>query len=141
MTYLPEDLLVKVDRDSKAVSLEARAPFLDHRVVELALRLPLAAKLRGWQGKWILRELLSRYVPRSLFERPKMGFGVPIGRWLRGPLRDWAGELLAVPALRESGVFEPEAVHALWREHERGTRDWQFMLWDVLMFESWRRGL
>lgn len=135
--YLPDDILVKLDRATMAVSLEGRVPYLDHRVVEFAWRLPLAMRVRGATGKWILRRVLDRYVPRSMVERPKMGFGVPIGAWLRGPLREWAEELLAADRIRREGYLRPELVRAVWADHLSGRRNRQYELWDVLMFQSW----
>lgn len=135
--YLPGDILVKLDRASMAVSLEARCPLLDRRVVEFAWRVPTAFKVRDGKGKWLLRQVLRRYVPEDLFERPKHGFDVPVGAWIRGPLRDWAEELLAGPRLRREGFLDAGRVQARWREHVAGRRDHGCELWAVLMLQAW----
>lgn len=139
-SYLPDDILVKVDRASMAVSLESRVPLLDHRVVEFALALPLAHKLRNGEAKWPLRQLLYRYVPREMMERPKTGFGVPIEHWLRGPLRDWADDLLAPDRLRREGFLDADAVSRLWSDTRSGRRRTHHHVWDILMFQAWLDG-
>jgi asparagine synthase (glutamine-hydrolysing) len=119
------------------ISLETRTPFLDHRVVELAWKLPLSMKLRNNQGKWALRQILYKYVPQELIERPKQGFGVPLGEWLRGPLREWVEELISEERLRQEGYFNPGPIRSKWLEHSSGLRNWEHSLWSVLMFQAW----
>lgn len=138
VTYLPDDIMTKVDRASMAVSLETRAPFLDHRVAAVAARIPPSMKIDGRGGKAILRDLLAREIPPSLFERPKAGFGIPVGAWLRGPLRDWAEHLLNARRLEEGGYFDVAIVRERWKQHLTGRRDCTAALWSVLMFEAWR---
>jgi asparagine synthase (glutamine-hydrolysing) len=136
--YLPDDLLAKVDRASMAVSLEVRAPLLDHRVVEFSWRLPTAMKLRGGVGKWALRQILYRRVPRQLVNRPKMGFSVPIERWLRGPLRRWAEDLLSRDAIGRDGLLDPAPIERAWRDLIEGRRHNGLALWAVVVFQGWR---
>ncbi|WP_394752365.1 asparagine synthase (glutamine-hydrolyzing) [Crenothrix sp.] len=140
MTYLTDDILVKVDRAAMAVSLETRVPFLDHNVIELAWSLPLSMKFHEGQTKWLLRQVLYQYVPKQLIERPKAGFGIPLGQWLRGSLREWAEGLLHETRLREEGFFNVSFVRQLWQEHLSGKHNWQILLWNILMFQAWLEG-
>ena len=136
-TYLPGDILAKVDRAAMGVSLESRVPFLDHRVVEFAASLPLAFKIQGKHGKRILRNILYRYVPKEIVERPKTGFGIPLGEWLRGPLREWAEELLSPDKISKGGYLDPKPVRRTWEEHLTGVKNHDGPLWGVLMFQAW----
>lgn len=137
LTYLPDDILCKVDRTAMSVSLETRAPFLDPEVIALAARLPLHMRIRHGQGKWLLRQLLYKFVPRELVDRPKRGFFLPIGQWLRGPLRDWAEDLLDPNKLAAGGHLSPLPIRQMWNEHVAGDRDWTLQAWTILMFQAW----
>jgi asparagine synthase (glutamine-hydrolysing) len=137
ISYLPDDILVKVDRAAMGVSLETRVPFLDHRVIEFAWSLPFHMKVRNGEGKWLLKQLLYRHVPKALIERPKMGFGVPIDQLLRGPLRNWAEDLIDPIRLKSEGFFESASIQEKWRQHLSGEQNWQYLLWNVLMFQAW----
>ncbi|TAM89448.1 MAG: asparagine synthase (glutamine-hydrolyzing) [Candidimonas sp.] len=137
VTYLPDDILVKVDRAAMAVGLETRVPLIDHRVFEFAQRLPLRYKVRGGRGKVLPRQLLCRYVPAAMVDRPKKGFSVPLGQWLRGPLKDWGAALLDPQGLRDEGIFQPRPILRKWREHQSGQHDWSTHLWSVLMVRAW----
>jgi len=139
VSYLPDDILAKVDRAAMAVALETRVPFLDHRVAELAARIPLALKIRGGRGKQVLRRLLDTLVPRDLIERPKAGFAIPVGAWIKGPLRHWAEELLEPGAMRADGWLDPDVVQRRWRDHLSGRRDSTPAIWAILMFQAWLR--
>jgi len=138
-TYLTDDILCKVDRASMSRSLETRVPFLDKDVVNLAWRIPTAMKIKNKEGKWILKKILNKYVPKEYFDRPKMGFGIPLGDWLRDDLREWAENLLNKKDLESEGYFNSDLVLKLWNEHQNNKRDWQSILWPILIFQSWKK--
>ena len=138
LTYLPDDILVKVDRAAMANSLEGRIPFLDHRLIELSWHMPLSKKIREGKGKWLLRSLLYDYVPKQLVDRPKAGFAVPLAKWLRGDLREWAESLLDEQALNATGLFDAKKLRAVWQAHLSGQHDYQYQLWGPLMLLAWQ---
>ena len=137
LTYFPGDILTKVDRAAMAVSLETRTPFTDPAIMAFAWQLPPHMKIKNGKGKWLLRQVLYRYVPEALVERPKAGFSVPIGAWLRGPLKNWATDLLSPDMLKQQGFLNPVAVQNMWNMHQSGQRDMEHCLWNILMFQSW----
>jgi asparagine synthase (glutamine-hydrolysing) len=137
LEYLPDDILTKVDRASMSVGLEVRVPLLDHRLAERAFALPASAHVQDGKGKFLLRQMLEKHVPKPLFDRPKKGFGVPVGNWLQGPLRDWAESLLTENCLQDTGFFCPGAVRRIWHDHVSRRGDWGSELWMVLMLQHW----
>ena len=137
ITYLPNDILVKVDRTSMASSIEARVPFLDHRLIEYSWKIPHSLKYRNGKSKWILRKILKNYVPENLTDRPKKGFGIPLNDWLRGPLRDWAENLLSEKKLKNEGFFNPKLIRNKWEDYISNKNESHYDLWNVLMFQSW----
>ena len=137
LTYMPNDILVKVDRASMASSLETRIPFLNHKLIEYAWKIPNSLKFKNGKGKWILRKILQNYVPENLINRPKMGFGIPLDAWLRGPLRDWAENLLNETKLSQDGFLNTELVRDKWKDFIINKGKWQYDLWNILMFQAW----
>ena len=137
LSYLPGDILTKVDRASMAVSLETRLPFMDHRLIEFAWTLPNEYKYKNGRTKWILKEVLNKYIPKKLYDRPKQGFGIPINEWLKGSLREWAEELLNEQKLKEQGYFDAIKIREKWMQHQSGKSNWQHQIWNILMFQSW----
>jgi asparagine synthase (glutamine-hydrolysing) len=138
LMMLPDEFLTKIDRATMAVSLEGRVPYLDLEVIDLAWRLPTRLKIRGGQGKWVLRQVLRRHLPQELVDRPKHGFSVPLSDWLRGPLRAWADGLLDSGRIRQEGLLAPGTVDRYWREHLQGGKDHLDLLWRLLMFQAWQ---
>ena len=137
LTYLPDDILCKVDRAAMSNSLETRIPFLDHRVVEHAWRMPFKMKIRNNNGKWALRQILYKYVPSDLIDRPKSGFAIPIGEWLRGPLKEWAEDLIEENKIIKQGFLNHKNVRKIWESHISGNADYTARIWSILMFQSW----
>jgi len=137
LCYLPDDILVKVDRASMGVSLEVRTPLLSHKLVEFALSLPIQFKLRDGRGKWLLRNLLYKHVPKQLLDRPKHGFSIPLAQWLRGGLREWASDLLTKSSLEKHGHFHTSVIQKRWKEHLTGKVNWDSFIWSIVMFQSW----
>jgi asparagine synthase (glutamine-hydrolysing) len=137
MTYLPDDILTKVDRASMSVSLESRIPMLDHNLIEFVWSMPDELRMNQSQSKWALKTILAKNIPQNLWDRPKKGFGIPINEWLRGPLKEWAHDLLTSNKIREDGYFNNQLIESLWSQHLSGSNDWGPQLWDVLMFQSW----
>ena len=137
LTYMPNDILVKLNRASMASSLETRIPFLNHNLVELSWRVPENLKIKNKKGKWILREILKNYIPEDLYERPKSGFAIPLAQWLRGPLKEWANSLINKKTINEEGYFYFENIEKMWSEHLTGRYDWSSRLWCILIFQSW----
>jgi asparagine synthase (glutamine-hydrolysing) len=139
LTYLPDDILCKVDRAGMSVSLESRMPFLDHNIFAFSSTLPLSFKINNGNSKWILKEILKKYIPENLINRPKMGFGIPLEAWLRGPLKDWAEDLLEEKKMNEIGILNSTLVRNKWEEHISGKRNWHYQLWAILMFQAWHK--
>lgn len=137
ISYLPGDILTKMDRAGMSVSLETRIPFLDHHVYEFAWQLGEEYKIRNGVSKWLLREVLYDYVPKNLIDRPKMGFSVPIGAWLRGPLKEWAADLISTDRINSQGIYNAKFIDTIWSEHQSGKKNWEYQLWNVLMFQHW----
>ena len=136
-SYLPDDILVKVDRASMHSSLETRLPMLDHRLINYVFRIPIEKKIRFFKGKWILKKVLDKYLPAKLYERPKKGFSVPMAEWLRGPLKQWAEKLIDPKRIERDGYFNPSLVQKKWEEHLSGKKNWESLLWNILIFQLW----